>query len=380
MTSVRRPPRWRGSIAAWLIFGAIIVALMAILPIVLAILGGPATPAVTTTAFATAPQGTYAVVARSEEAADVVSVVLASNPSEAMEVGRVPHLPGYASKGNVSPDSRRLALVAADGGSQAHPRSSVLELDLETGTLTRLALDVDYLVTPVWRPDGKAVVATRTLQNEESPFATVTLVAARTDASGEDEVARFEGVLGAYPVGFDPSGELISVVIDGDGSTAYRGTTPVAHLSEHITRDWQLSPDGTQLAFIEANLSNGLRYIAGYAALDAPGRSGSARVMASGRGQQAGVAWKPGESAPIFGREPGSQATLAGAPIRGVTAAGTGIDIPLSYAPDGGFLAVTNLGGRDFANPGRLQLQVIAESGERQTLSGYSRFFGWSAR
>ena len=353
---------------------------MAILPIVFAILGAPATPAVTGTAFATAPQGTYAVVARSEEAADVVSVVLASNPSDAMEVGRVPHLPGYASTGTVSADGRKLALVAADGGSQAHPRSSVLELDLETGTLTRLALDVDYLVTPVWRPDGKAVIATRTLQNEESPFATVTLLAARTDASGEEEVARFEDVLGAYPVGFDPSGELISVVIDGDGSTAYRGTTPVAHLSEHITRDWQLSPDGTQLAFIETNLSNGLRYLAGYVSLNAPGRSGAARAMASGQGQQAGVAWKPGDPAPTFGREPGSQATIAGAPINGVSAAGTGIDIPLLYAPDGEFLAVTNLSGRDFANPGSLQLQVIAVSGERHTLSGYSRFFGWSAR
>lgn len=353
---------------------------MAILPIVFAIFGAGAAPAVTRTAFATAPQGTYAVVARSEEAADVVSVVLASNPSDAIEVGRVPHLPGYSSTGAVAPNGRQLALVAADGGSQAKPRSSVLHLDLETGNLLRIALDVDYLLTPVWRPDGQAVIATRTLQDEESPFATVTLIAARVDASGEEEVASFQDVLGVYPVGFDSSGALISVVIDGDGSTAYRGTTAVAHLSDHITRDWQLSPDGTQLAFIETNLDNGLRYIAGYASLDAPGRSGAARAMASGQGQQAGVAWEPGDRVPTFGREPGSQATIGGAAIKSVTASGKGIDVPMSYAPDGQLLAVTNLSGDSFTNPGRPELQVVAASGERFALSGYTRFFGWSAR
>lgn len=380
MTALRRHARWRGSIAGWLIIGAIIVALMAILPIVFAIFGAGATPAVTRTAFATAPQGTYAVVARSEEAADVVSVVLASNPSDAIEVGRVPHLPGYSSTGAVAPSGRQLALVAADGGSQAKPRSSVLHLDLESGNLLRIALDVDYLLTPVWRPDGQAVIATRTLQDEESPFATVTLISARVDASGEEEVARFENVLGVYPVGFDPSGQLISVVIDGDGSTAYRGTTAVAHLSEHITRDWQLSPDGTQLAFIETNLDSGLRYIAGYASLDSPGRSGAARAMASGQGQQAGVAWKPGDRVPTFGPEPGSQATIGGAPIKALTASGKGMDIPMSYAPNGELLVVTNLSGDSFTNPGRPELQVIAASGERYALTGYTRFFGWSAR
>jgi len=341
--------------------------------------GAPATPAVTT-AFATAPNGTYAVVARNEEDADVVSVALASNPGDAIEVGRVPRLPGYNSSGAVSPEGRRLALITADGGAQANPRASVLELNLETGTLMRLALDVDYLLTPVWQPDGKAVIATRTEQDEESVLATVSVIAARVDATGETELARFEKVLGVFPVAFDPSGALISVVIDENGSTAYRGSTAVAQLSDQITRDWKLSPDGTQLAFIETNLANGLRYIAGVVSLGGPGRSAAARLMAAGQGQQAGVAWKPGDRVPTFGREPGSQATIAGAAIRAVTAAGAGFDVPLAYAPNGAFLAVTHLSGDSLNQPGSIELQVILDSGERLPIRGQTRFFGWSTR
>jgi hypothetical protein len=351
--------------------GAVAVVPIAI-GIVAALSGGSGgTPA--RTAFATAPSGHYAVVARNEPEADVIWVAPADDPSSAIEVARVPHLPGYASTGAVSPDGARLALVTVESGSPAHPVAALNVVELETGALTRLAADVDELQVPVWSPAGDALVVTRT-EDGEAGAATVATIRIAADGA-ESELSRRERVLGSYPVAFDPAGMLVEVVIDGRGSTLVRGGREVLALSTHVTRDWQLSPDGAALAFIEANLDGGLQYLARTATIEGAGLASA--QAAPEEGQALGVSWRPGDSAPTFGREPG---TAAGTALAQVAADAPGFDVPLAYAPDGQTLAVQHWSGSSFAEPGRVNLEVVGMDGRRTGLAGFGRFYGWAAR
>ncbi len=368
---VRYAPR-RAQIPYWLIVATVFAAVVAVMPIVAAIVGGTGAPGTPKTAFASAAPGTYVVVARAERDSDVISVARLGNLAAVSEIARVPHLPGYASTGAVSPDGRRLALVTADAGSVAQPGASLLLLELETGALTRLAINVDPLQAPIWTSDGRAVVVTRIVRSEQGA-ATVIFLQVPTDLSGERAIGQADAVLGAYAVGFDPAGRLISVVIDGRGSTALRDGVDAARLSTQITRDWRLSPDGAQLAFIESDVTGGLQYRGRVVALDGSSAGGVTAQALSTEGQQLGVAWKPGEQTPTFGGEPAARG--------GVTAQGlvSGFDVPLSYSPDGSALAEQHWSGTGFADPGRVTLAVQTDAG-LVTLDGYSRFFGWAAR
>jgi len=359
----------------------VLAGLVAILPIVgamvAALAGGDGSPGAPRTAFATAPVGEYAVVARNGQDADVIFVAPASNPDAASEIARIPHLPGFASTGAVSPEGRRLALVAADAGTPARPGGSLYLLDLETAALTRLAIRVDYLQTPVWSPDGRDLVFTRTVEGDGAA-ASVAILRVAVDGSGERQASTFERVLGAYAVGFDPSGRLVTVVIDGRGSTAYRDDSEAAHLSTQITRDWKLSPDGSRLAFIESDTSDGLQYRSSIVSLDGGTAGEVAAQSASGDGgQQLGVAWKPGAPDPTFGREPVAILATEGVSAQAVTG---GFDVPVAFSPGGSGLAVQHWSGPNFGQAGKMSLQVVADDGSRTSFDAFTRFYGWATR
>ncbi len=320
------------------------------------------------TAFARAPDGHYVVVARSAGAADVIMVVGATPGGVAIEVATVPHLYGFGLRGAVGPNGRHLALIAVDGGVPAKPVAALLALHLETGQLHRLAEGVDPLQDALWTPDASAVIVTR---SEPNAGARARVSVVRVDLSGVETVIEVHrGVLAVAPVGFDATGELLAVVLDERGSTLTRGGAAVLRLSAHLTRDWALSPDRAQLAFVEANLARGLRYLPRVVAIEGGGVSAAAVMPA---GQALGAAWPPAGAAPRFGTEPGG-------PRGGVSAqSATGFDVPLGYSRDGGALAVRRWSGASFAEPGAARLQIVSAAG-RQPLTGFTRFFGWAAR
>ncbi len=354
-TRPRLSPRARRALALL----AAAVALAALAAVLLARGGGPPT-----TAFANAPAGQYAVVARGEGAASVIGVVNAAG-GRALEVATVPHLPGFAPRGAVSPNGRWLALIAVTGGVPAQPLAALLALHLETGEARILAASVDPLQDALWTPDSGAVIVTR-----GGPDGIDVL---RVGLDGaETALERGRDALAVAPVGFDAAGRLLAVVLDGRGSTLTRGGADARHLSAHLTRDWALSPDGSALAFVEANLDGGLRYLPRVAAI-AGGAVSAASAGGFGEGQALGAAWPPNGGAPRFGHEPervpgGVRAQAAG-----------GFDVPLGYSRDGAALAVRRWSGSGFAEPGGARLQIVA-GGERRTLAGFSRFHGWTAR
>lgn len=334
--------------------------------------GAPGLP--TKTAFASASSGNYAVVARTDGNRDAIYVAPADG-GPPLQVATVAHLDGYASSGAVSPDRRHLALIVADAGSVAHPGASLILLDLDSGALTRLAVAVDPGQDPVWTPDGRRVVVTRSTPVSGSAVA-VAFASVAVDLSGESSAGSVHRVLGAYAVGFDATGRLITVAIDAAGSIVRADGADLLRISPYVTRDWRLSPDGTQLGFIEADLAAGLKYLGRVVSLDGA-QSDTSAVQSSNGAEQLGVAWAPGASRPAFGVEPGPS-SQGDSSQRAVLAA-PGFDIPLAYSRDGEALAVEHGTGSGFSQPGQLGLQVVAR-GTRLSLNDFSRFYGWAAR
>ena len=358
-----------GRLSYWAIGLSIFAALAGILPIAVALFGGVGSGG-PSTAFATAPPGTYIVYSTTDGTSDTVWVAPVDDPANATEIAVVDHLDGYSPRGAVSPDGKKVALTVAEAGTVAHPGASVLVVDLESGEVFRVAIDVDVLQTPVWAPDSASVVFTRN-NNPDGELAIVTIHQVGIDGSNETEIGRHEGVLGVYLVGYDPQGRLVTVVIDGNGSTVHRGGQELRHISTEITRDWELSPDGTQLAFIESDLTDGLRYRARVVALDGNDPDFAAQAFDDGS-QQLGVAWDPA-GGPTFGREPSGGSG-------GVTAQGTsgGFDIPLSYSPDGSALAVQAWTGSSFESAGQMRYEIV-RGGERVEVPA-TRIFGWAVK
>lgn len=367
---MRYAPR-RAHVPYWWLLATAAAALIAIGPVVAAVFVSVTGGGTARTAFATAPAGAYAVLVRPEAEADVVVAVPAERGSEPAEIARVERLPGYTSYGAVSPDGTRVALVTADGGTPARPVASLVVIELDTGSVTRLAERVDYLQTPVWAPGSDAVVVTRT-SGSDTPASAVEVARVPLDGASEQVIARATAVLGAYPVGFDGQGRLVYVVIDVRGSVAYRDGAEVAVLAAGITRDWQLGPDGTTLAFIQTSTAGGVRYFARTASLDG---GNSQAFGVSSEVQSLGVAWRPGSAAATFGVEPGA-AGAENARAQGAA----GFDIPLAYSSDGRLLAVQRWTGASFAAPGDASLEIVGPDGTRTTLDGYGRFYGWAAK
>lgn len=354
----------------------VLAGVMAITPIVAAVLGIGSAAVSTRTAFASAPAGEYAVLGRSEGGQDVISVVWAQNPGAITEVVRVPHLEGFTSVGAVSPDGKKVALVSVDGGSRTQPTASLNIVNLETGQLVKAAEGIVPSLQPVWSKSSDQVVVTR-MPSGNSASGTIQTVSVGADGNEERVLNSLAGVLGVYPVAFDPAGKLVTVVISGEGSVLRRDGAGDALISPHVTRDWKLSPDGTELAFIEADTSSGVRYLARTLRVDGAGAERRALAAAT---TALGTAWAPNGRV-TFGFEPGQQATEDGP--QALSAAGSvpeaGFDVPLGYSDSGNALVVTHWSGPSFQESGRPAIQLVTLDG-RATYESFTEFYGWSER
>lgn len=323
--------------------------------------------------FADAGPGYYAVAIRNEGSFDTIVAVNPDEPGTVREAATVPHLPGYTSFGAVSPAGDAVALIVADAGSQARPVASLYRAELATGVVTLLLADVDYLQQPVWSPDGASVLVSRSEQND-SPAVGVAILRASASGTGAEEVIRLHSVAAAYPVGFDTGANTLVVAIESRGSVLHRpGAEPLV-LSPHITRDWRVSPDGTQLAFIETSLAAGLRYrLAVVDLVDDGSRVAAQSLPSQSERQQLGVAWPPSGALPLTAEEP-----LAGQ-VRAASGPAAGFDVPLGFSPGGAHIVVEAWTGASFDSPGLGRLEIMG-NGARLPLASANRFAGWVVR
>lgn len=306
--------------------------------------------------------GPYVVGVQAGETSDVVVLVGEGGAGEAVAIATVPHLPGYSSRGAVSPDGRYLALVVATSGTPSQPVAQLLRVTLANGEVRSLADGFPYLQTPVWSNDGRSVALTR------EPEPGTVLVVSVDIGGGERVLFRRERVAGVYPVGFAPDGTLYSVVIDQRGSVLLRGGEEVRVLSNGLTREWALSPDGRQLAFVEV-IEGGKRFVGRVVPTEAGAVVAQAAQLEDGR-QRRGMAWDPRTGRLLFAEDPGAGG--------GALAQGSqGIDLPVAFAPDGSALVVQHWSGSSFADPGQPSYQVL-RAGTRYPLP-LSRVFGWAA-
>lgn len=346
-------------------------AMVAVAPIVAAMFG-IGTGGSPRSAFATAPAGTYAVVTRTEGAVDMVAAVRADGTGEPIELARVPHLAGFPTTGSVSPDGGYAAVVAVDGGTPTTPSASLIVVELTTGRVERLISGIEPSQVPAWDPASGSVAVTRQAPGADGAPAFDVLRVAR-----DGSVTRLwsqRDALGVYPLGWRGA-ELLAVVIDGRGSTLQANGQDLAHLSEWVTRDWTLSPGGDAVAFVEANLSEGLRYLPRVVMFGGDATA-TAQALAAPGFAALGTAWGRG-SGPAFGAVPagggGSDASA-----QALSASG-GFEVPLGYSPDGSVLAVTRWDGSSFDAPGRPQLELVSPQG-RTAVPGYRGFLGWAQR
>lgn len=346
------------------------VAVAAFGPIAWGIVAGVHSSPGATSAFAVAPPGSYAVVARQEGAVDIVSVVRTDNPASTLEVARIPHLEGFTTTGSVDPTGRYVALLSVDTGTPLEPAASLILLDLIDGSLDRLVIGVDAGWRPLWNENGTAVIVTRTRQGDSGTLIDIFDVA----LDGASKLRWSQAALGVYPVGWRDQ-RLLTVAIDGRGSTLQADGQDLRHLADGFTRDWAMAPDGAAIAFIEVATHDGLRYVPRVVPLTDDARV-SAQAFTVGGTEALGAAWKP-DNAPVFGTVPRLQAN--GGDVSAQEMHIVGFDIPVAYSPDGSTLAVVHWNGTGFGDPGLPSLYLV-RGGERHAVPGHREFFGWTHR
>ena len=331
--------------------------------------------------------GPLVVFSEFGEEADTLWAANPDDPADRFQLGRVSHAFGYGITPALSPDGKHVAytVLPADGAS-----AELWSLDTASGKNSRLAQGVDLMTGPVWSPASDAVVVRRGVWSEGGS-ASVQLVRVQMNGA-EAQVASAEADL--YPIDFSPDGaRFYYAVVTSTGTELAQapaaGGGPaqtVAHLSDGFSRDWRLSPDGTQLAYLgQAPHNAGVAFVV--QVLDLQTRQVAAPLAGAGaalfnplweRDGLLTVGRVDGGGAPVGIAMSGVD---AGPPAQSLLrqAGGRGFDVPLSWSPDGVHLAVRSFQGSSAANPGPSYVEVLASDGGRQRLSPLSDVIiaGW---
>lgn len=323
--------------------------------------------------------------------ADTLWLAPVDKPSQRKVVATVPHAAHYGIYATLSPDGRHIAYTALspglrDAGADSPAEVWVMGVD---GTFPRLlAEDADLLVAPVWAPDSASLVfrRSRSRENAAGAFKLVRV----SLAGGESSILSADAAL--FPVGFSADGaqlyytqlsaagtELGHVPADGGA------TSLLAHLGDDFTRDWHISPDGSQLAFLAPQESQaGTVLRAMVMGLDGKPNLRPALAATERPTQEFNPVWHPQDGDLTLGR-----LTLGerSAPVMRVSASGLeplaapsrGFDVPLAWSPDGSTLALRSFQGDLASGLDPWHLVLLDAQGQRREVTAESEisFVGW---
>jgi hypothetical protein len=360
------PPR-RTNIALWALV-LLGVASLSLIPLALSTSGtkNASTPVLASDA----PRIAYFAFGRT---ADTLWLADPASPANRTQGLTIAHAPDYGAIPSLSADGSSVAYLVLPPETAAPGPDAPAQLwvaSIAGGEPKLLASDASLLIPSVWSADGSVVV----YRHSEAEATSLRRVA--VTGGPAEEVAASANAL--FPVGF-AGGSLLYAEVSQTGSTLLStgGAAPL-RLSDGLTRDWSLSPDGTRVAYLEMTLGS-------------QQMTSRAFVLDLATGERSAVgpenmdafnpAWTPDGSL-VIGRlaagATSTPATLTGAGGSSkLTAPRRGFDVPLAIDADAG-AAMTSFDGSSLLNPGRATLVVIAPDGtRRQIASGEVTFLGW---
>ncbi|MEX2158124.1 MAG: hypothetical protein WEB04_01855 [Dehalococcoidia bacterium] len=326
---------------------------------------------------ANAPLVVYTEFASS---ADALWVADPDDPSDRTQLALVPHAANYGIVASLSPDAPRVAYTVLPT-SAADPAPDVPAqlwvLDLASADASLVADGIDLLVAPVWSPSGDAVVVRRSTWSDDVG-GHFELLRVALDGTSNTLVSSSDGL---FPIDFTPDGGAVYYASIGAGGTdllraslagAAAASETVAHLSDGFARDWELSPDGSALAY----LVDGPAGIAFEAKILDLGSGAAGQAIAGEPLEAFSPAWTP-DGTLTLGRTEGAAQVEGGAALS-LPKPNGGFDAPLSWSPDGAHLALRAFEGASVSEPGASRV-VIANGSTRHVLAdtGDLTVLGW---
>jgi Tol biopolymer transport system component len=309
--------------------------------------------------------------------------ILAIDPEDVAgsrtEIATVGHAAGWGIFATLAPDGGAIAYTAlpedaVDPSPDTPAIAAIVEAD---GDVQTLADDIDLLIPPMWSPDGGSIVVRKNTP-EENDAGSFELVLLGRDGSRSTITSWRSAAV--FPVAFAPDDatlyfttlnaagvDLYSVAPDGSAETL------VAHLSDEISRDWTLSPDGTTLAYSVAESGNEPRVVAMTLDLVTGIASEAVAGTSSDDAAQINPAWRgDGELTIASIAADGGGDTVSiddtGA-AETITDNDESIDVPIAWSPDGASLAVLAVEGATPLDAGESHIELVTPDGERERVS-----------
>ncbi len=293
---------------------------------------------------------------------------------ERTRLADVPHAPDWDIEAATAPNASVAAVLSLPPGSWEPATQAALDLITERG-VRRVLTGLDLSGGVLWSDDGEHLL----VRHGQSLLV--------LEAKSGAEAARWSpvGVGGVYAVAMrgstvwattiDAWGTSLVALSLVDGRAVVQKRT---RISDHGSRDWALSPDGTLLAFGEqqgVELSVRVTALSDSSA-DSPlllsSASGTAARMAVS--DVSGGSGIPNSAAPVWRPDGG----LHFGSWSGELDRAQGFTLPLSWDPSGRWLALRSFSGSGPGAPGGERAAVRGPEGALITAQDANlRLFGW---
>ena len=321
--------------------------------------------------------------------ADRIYLAPADDPDDRTLVDTVEHADGWGLNPATSLAGPLIAytVIPSSAAPERDSPAEVWVMNLETRNKTRLARDADLLVPPVFTPDGQGLLYRRSNGTQQE------IVQIEVAALTRKAVHAEQTTFGMFPIGIDATGALLFARLSDGGTDLYSardGEAPafVYHLSDHIARDWHLSPDGRALSYLSAEFVNErVAYSARVLSLAGDSEVAEEPLPATvdEGGEHYGPVWEPdgsgitvGQEALVQAAEPAVNLGLDGS-TDALVAADRGFDVPLGWAVGGRYLAVRWFNGTNSQNPGLDATVIVDRQGGREAVDVDTEviYIGW---